>query len=114
MESKNKKQIAVEMTQPVYMKEGSAFVCQDKNNDSTVTVKLLAKHSTDEETPTMFTVTKTVSRNGQYGMHFKQLLNLDVDDSPTEGSKNLLVSGTIYDIITDLQNQIQELKERIK
>jgi hypothetical protein len=59
-------------------------------------------------------VIKTAVRDGMYGMHRKIVLNLDTDYTPTEGSINLMTSGDLYRVISELQSQIDELKDIVK
>jgi hypothetical protein len=49
-----------------------------------------------------------------FGMHRKVVLNLDTDYTPTAGSINLMTSGDLYRVISELQSQIDELKNLIK
>ena len=106
------------LAEPVYMEKNAAFVCQDKQDKATKTTRIIAEHiNEDMDIPItfpQFSVTKTTSLQGMIGMHFKHVLTLDADDYPTEGSKNLLTSGAIFEVITELQNQIDELKEQLK
>jgi len=46
-------------------------------------------------------------------MHLKNVLTLDADEMPTEFSNNLITSGTLFNIISNLQKQINELKDII-
>lgn len=105
-------------TKTIYMNDYDALVCQDKTDSATLTTKLMAQHvnyNLDQPiTFPRFCINKTSALNGMIGMHSKNVLTLDADDVPTEGSNNLIVSNTLYHIIADLQSQIDELKSLIK
>lgn len=103
--------------QELVMEEGSSLVCRDKEGIVTKTVKIVPTHIDRDadikiEFP-QFDVISTISKDGQYNVIYKQLLTLDVDSEPTEGSYKLLTSGQLYNIISDLQNQIDTLKDKI-
>lgn len=92
--------------QSVYLEDGVGLICEDKDNSIRKSTKIVAQHSNYTadipiEFP-RFCVNKTTARIGAIGMHSKNVLFLDADDEPTEGSKNLLTSGVIYDVIQDL------------
>ena len=102
----------------VYMEEGSSIACQDKENGTTKTVYILPKHVNHSldvpiEFP-RFDIVKVTSMDGMYGMHLKNVLTLDADEMPTEFSNNLITSGTLFNIISSLQRQINELKDIIQ
>lgn len=104
--------------QITYMGDNAAFVCEDKTDSAKLTTKLLAQHvnyNLDQPiTFPRFCINKTTSLPGMIGMHSKNVLTLDADDVPTEGSNKLIVSDTLYHIVEDLQSQIDELKSLIK
>lgn len=103
------------LSEPMYMMDGSAFVCQDKNNNVLKSTKIVAEHTNESEIDfPRFIVTKTSFRDGMIGMYHKTSMVLDTDDEPTEGSKNLLTSGDIYKVVSDLQDQIEDLRFLIK
>ena len=99
-----------------YMEDNASLVCKDKTDSATLSTSFTAQHinyDLDEhiEFP-RFCIIKTAARNEGFGMHSKIACILDTDDEPTEGSKNLVTSGALYSIISDLQNQINELKTK--
>lgn len=108
-----KKQVATKINGPVVMEDGAVVVCQDVGTDSTITTKIIPQHVSDNVNFPRFIVTKTAARHDSYGMWNKVVLALDTDNAPSEGSINLLTSGAIYEVINDLQNQIDELKARL-
>ena len=108
-----KKQVATKVNGPVVMEDGAVVICQDVGTDSTVTTKIIPQHVSDSVSFPRFVVTKTTARHDSYGMWNKVMLALDADSVPSEGSINLLTSGAIYEVINDLQNQINELKEQL-
>lgn len=98
----------------IYMEDGSSVMCEDKQNDCTKSTRVVAKHINEDldtpiEFPTFYVI-KTTSRDGMFSTHVKVALVLDADDEPIEGSKNLLTSGTLFSILSDLQDQIDDLK----
>lgn len=99
---------------PVYMGKISSFVCRDKLSSSTVTTSLVAEHiNPDAEEPLVFprfVINKMSAIDGGYGMYSHNVLALDADDVPTEGSINLITSGTLYNILQNIQDQIDDLK----
>lgn len=98
----------------IYLEKGSGIVCKDSNNGYNKSIEILASHedlSADQPiTFPRFDIIRSTSRDGYDSTHKKHLFTLDTDDEPTEGSKNLLTSGVLYEIINDLQMQINELK----
>lgn len=106
------------LTDKLYMGKGSGLVCADKQGTINKKVEILASHIDtnleDLNSFPQFTVVKTTSRDGQIGTHKKIALILDTDSQPTENSFKLLTSGLLYEIISDLQNQINELKSKIQ
>lgn len=101
----------------IYLNKGAALICKDKTTDATLQTKIVAEHlDSDADVQIMFprfSVIKTISKGGNYGMHSKLALVLDTDESPAQNSKNLLTSGTLFNIINDLQAQIDELKTQL-
>lgn len=102
---------------PIYMEDGSVVVCKDKTGTLIRKVSIVPEHINPDADIQLdfprFCVTKVSCREGQIGMHLKQALVLDVDEEAREGSNYLLTSGTIYNIMTDLQCQIAELQEQV-
>lgn len=100
---------------PVYMEKGAQFVCQDHVNKTNMSTTIVARHveKNTEDFP-KFQVIKTSALDGMYGMNRKVVLNLDTDYTPTAGSINLITSGDLYRVISELQSQIDELKDLIK
>ncbi|WP_287385529.1 hypothetical protein [Lachnospira sp.] len=98
----------------LYLEKGSGIVCEDKEDLTNKVVEIIPSHiNRDLDVPRIFpefSVVKTTSKDGQIGMHKKVALILDTDDEPTEGSRKLLTSGLLYEIITDIYNKIDELK----
>lgn len=98
---------------PIYMRENARFVCSDTKNNVTVEMSIVPEHASNDTEEPNFGVTRYSFREGQLSAHYKKVLNLNTDDAPIQGSKNLLTSGTLYHIINDLQTQITELQEKI-
>jgi hypothetical protein len=88
------------------MEDNSGFICKDKKVNTNLSTKLVAQHINDNpESPVdypRFCIFKTSAIDGSYGMHSKLAMVLDTDDTPTEDSKNLITSGTLYNIIQNL------------
>lgn len=100
---------------PIYMGTNSAVICKDTIGTTTYKVIIAPEHidldaDIQIESP-RFCVNKVTSKEGMVGMTFKNVLILDADSEPTEDSKALITSGTLYNIISDLQEQINELKQ---
>lgn len=99
---------------PVYMGKDSSFVCEDKLSNSTVVTSLVAEHINPDAGESIafprFVVNKTSALDGSFGMHSHNVLALDVDDVPTEDSINLITSGTLYNILQNIQDQIDDLR----
>lgn len=103
------------LSTPVYMESGAQFVCKDHINKANKIMAIVAKHvNNDIEDFPGFQVYKTSSRDGMIGMNRQLILNLDTDSDPTEGSKNLLTSGTVFNVVMALQTQIDELKAKLE
>lgn len=104
----------VSLRDKVYLENGSGFVCLDKKDSANKSVEIVPTHiNPNLDNPAdfpQFTVIKTTSKDGSIGTHKRTALILDTDNEPTEGSYKLLTSGLLYEIINDLQNQINELK----
>ena len=99
---------------PIYMTGNASVICKDKEGTVIKKVSIVPEHIDPDadiqlEFP-RFSVIKVTSIEGLIGMHLKHVLVLDADDEPIEGSKALITSGTLYDIINNLQSQIDELK----
>lgn len=98
----------------LYLEKGSGIVCEDKEDLTNKVVEIIPSHiNRDLDFPRTFpefSVVKTTSKDGQIGTYKKVALILDTDDEPTEGSRKLLTSGLLYEIITDIYNKIDELK----
>lgn len=99
---------------PIYMEKNAAVICKDTVGTTTYKTVIVPEHidldaDIQIETP-RFCVNKITSKEGMIGMTFKNVLVLDADSEPIEGSKALITSGTLYDIINNLQSQIDELK----
>ena len=111
-----KKQKTVD--EPIYMTSNASVVCSDKQNGTTKKVQINFQHiDPDADIQLEFPrieVVKTSSKDGMIGMYRKHVMNLDTDDMPTEGSKNLLTSGVLYQIISELTQRIKELESKIK
>lgn len=104
------------LNDPIYMENSASLVCADKQGKVRKTARLFAKHvdqDNQDDFPS-FQINKTSSIDGEYGMYSKNVLVLDADDVPTLGSKKLITSHTLYQIIEDLQCQINELNEKIE
>lgn len=98
----------------LYMGYGASFACKDKIGNTNKQIEIIANHVDEssentEEFPS-FKIIKTSSIDGLNSLFRKHSMNLDTDELPIQGSKNLLTSGTLYNIINDLQSQINELK----
>lgn len=101
----------------LYMEKGSALVCKDKEGIVNKSVEIVAEHI-DHDADTVldfpqFTIKKITSRDGQYNMITENVLVLDADEDPTEGSKKLVTSGKLFDIIVGLQSQIDDIYSKI-
>lgn len=99
------------------MENGAALVCKDKEGIVNKSVKIVATHinpDADEQIDMpQFDVISQVSKDGQYSMHVKHMLTLAADDCLTEGSKKLITSGQLYEIVKELQNQIDVINQKI-
>lgn len=103
------------LDEPLYMLDGAAVICLDKNDKVTASTKIVAEHVENPDTDfPKFVVIKTASRNGIIGMFNKVALILDTDEEPVIGSKNLMTSGDIFKVVSDLQDQIDDLRFLIK
>ena len=106
------------VNQPVYAEDGASVICQDKDNGVIKQMSIVPEHiNPNLDIPTTFpkfVVNKKTAREGMIGMHFARVLNLDTDEAPIQGSKNLLTSGTLYEILNDLQDQIDDLRFSIE
>lgn len=109
-EIKNK----LSLGEKLYMEQNSGLVVKDSNNGYNKSVELLASHiNPDLDVPQdfpEFRIIRSTSRDGYVGNYKRHIMTLDVDDCPTQDSCKLITSGQLYDIINDLQNQINELK----
>lgn len=98
----------------LYMEKGASLICKDKIGNSNRSVELVASHIDRDADIQIdfpqFDIVKILGKDGVIGMHVKHALTLDTDDFPTQDSKKLLTSGTLYEILNNLQNQIDELK----
>ena len=110
----NKVKDIITVKDKIFMEQGSSVVCKDSNNGINKQVSIIASHINENydepQTFPRFDVVKTVSKDGSYSTHKEYMFSLAADKEPTEGSKNLLTSGALYEIINDLQMQINELK----
>ena len=92
----------------LYMGYGASFVCKDKIGNTNKQIEVTANHIDESsENPDdfpSFGVVKTSFIDGTHSLYRKYCMNLDTDETPTQGSKNLLTSGTLYNIINDLQS----------
>lgn len=107
----------VSLKDKLYMEKGSALVCKDKEGIVNKSVEIVAEHI-DHDADTVldfpqFTIKKITSRDGQYNMITENVLVLDADEDPTEGSKKLVTSGKLFDIIVGLQGQIDDIYSKI-
>ena len=117
----NKQKVAqskLTLNEELYLEKGSSLVCKDSINGSNNIIKIVPNHiDLDLDTPIEepeFNVYRITSRDGVIGMYAKKLLTLDTDNTPTENSTKMITSGTLYTIINDLQEQINDLKNKIK
>lgn len=103
--------------QPIYMDRGSYLSCRDKTGRVNVQTRIVPEHIDfdlgEPITFPRFSVVKIGTKENGYGMYARCALILDADETPVENSKNLLTSGTLYNIIADLQAQIANLQEQI-
>ena len=99
------------------MEKGSSISCKDICGKVINCIRIVPTHidkeSDDKINFPRFDIVSTIGKDGQYNIIRKHILSLNADETPTEGSKNLLTSGCIYNIISDLQNQIDALKDKI-
>ena len=99
------------------MEKGSSISCKDICGNVINCIRIVPTHidkeSDDKINFPRFDIVSTIGKDGQYNIIRKHILSLNADETPTEGSKNLLTSGCIYNIISDLQNQIDALKDKI-
>lgn len=103
------------LKEKLYMDQGASLICYDKIGNTNKQIEIIANHIDEfSENPDdfpSFRVIKTSSIDGTHSLYRKHSMNLDTDETPTQGSKNLLTSGTLYNIINDLQSQIDALKK---
>ena len=106
------------LNEQLYVGSNGSIVCKDKVGDRNLSTTIVATHvDLDADIPVEFPtfgVVKSSSVEGGYGTHKKYAFTFDTDDEPIMGSKNLLTSGTIYEVVKDLQSQIDDLKKQIK
>ena len=102
------------LNSPIYLEDGAQFVCQDHKNKKNMSTRIIARHVGDDPDDfPKFQIYKTAALDGMFGMHRELTLNLDTDESPIQGSHNLVTSGNLYKVINNLQEQIDELKNII-
>jgi len=103
------------LKEKLYMDKGASLICKDKEGKTNKSIEIVANHiDPNLDNPISFpefNIVKSVSTDGSYSLHKVHSLTLDADNEPTEGSKKLIVSGTLYEILNDIQTKINNLRE---
>lgn len=105
------------LNKELLMEKGSSISCKDVHGNVTSCIKIVPIHidyeSDEKGNFPRFDIVSTIGKDGQYNTIKKHVLSLNADETPIEGSKNLLTSGQLYNIINDLQSQIDILKQKL-
>jgi len=100
----------------IYMEKDSGIVCQDTNNGIINSVGIYPAHiDLGMDNPLEFpelNIIKTTARTDSNSMFKNKVLTLDTDDEPTPGSKKIITSGTLYNILLNIQEQIDDIKNK--